>query len=119
MNYWQNRLVSGLLSTPLITGDGTWEHLIVHLERELHPNFKMSATVLEQKPVGDILLQIVREWSKVGGKVTVEDFCDFSKRHLKIGRVEHILRETEGLFLASRFSDFSIPRPGDSFAEHV
>ena len=102
-----------------LTGDGTWEHLIVHLERKLRPDFKMSATVLEQKPVGDILLLIVREWSKVGGKVTVEDFCDFSKNQLKIGRVEHILSKAESDFLASRFSDFSTPRPGDSFAEHV
>ena len=79
----------------------------------------MSAMILEQKPVGDILLLIVREWSKVGGKVTVEDFCNFSKNQLKIGRVEHILSEAERCFVASRFSDFSTPRPGDSFEEHV
>lgn len=89
------------------------------MEEKLHPNFKMNAMVLEQKPVGDILLSIVREWSKVGGKVTVEEFCDFSKNQLKIGRVEHILSEMERDFLASRCLDFSTPRPGDSFAEQV
>ena len=103
-----------------LTGDGTWEHLIVHLERKLHPDFKMSATILERKPVGDILLLIVREWSKVGDRVTVREFCDFSKNQLKIGRVKHILSEAERDFVAFSFSeDFSTPRPGDSFPEHV
>ena len=76
-----------------IIGDGTWEHLIVHLNNT-KPNFRMNAETLESHPVPEILLNIVLEWSKVGGKVTVEEFSKVSKE-LGIGRVEHVLREAE------------------------
>ena len=72
-------------------GARTWEHLLDHLHKT-KPNFHMNAEVLETRPVAEILLSIVLEWSKVGGKVTVREFCDVSKE-LGIGRVEHVLCE--------------------------
>ena len=75
------------------TGDGTWEHLIAYLNQN-RPNFRMNAEALETRPVAEILLNVVLEWSKVGEKVTVQEFSEVSKE-LGIGRVEHILREAE------------------------
>ena len=93
---------------------------MIHLEQTLAPNFKMNVKVLEKKPVGDILLATVQEWSKIGGKVTVAEFCDVSKNQLKIGRVEEVLRTAEGKWEESRISSvFSAPRPGDSVEEQV
>ena len=74
-------------------GARTWEHLLDHLHRT-KPSFHMNAEVLETRPVSEILLNIVLEWSKVGGKVTVREFCDVSKE-MGIGRVEHVLCEAE------------------------
>ena len=80
----------------------------------------MNVKVLEKKPVGDILLAIVQEWSKIGGKVTVEEFCQVSKNKLKIGRVEEVLCTAEREWVESRFSSvFSAPHPGDSVEEQV
>ena len=77
----------------VIAGDGTWEHFVAHLN-ETKPNFRMNAEVLEPRPVAEILLSIVLEWSKVGEKVTVREFSNVSKQ-LGVGRVEHILCEAE------------------------
>ena len=77
----------------------------------------MNAAALESQPVGDILLHIVQEWSKVGGKVTVSQFCEVSKNHLKIGRVEHTLQEAGNTSIFSK--QFSFSRPGDSKEELV
>ena len=76
-----------------IIGGGTWEHLVAHLN-DTKSNFRMNAETLESHPVPEILLSIVLEWSKVGGKVTVKDFSEVSKE-LGIGRVEHVLCEAE------------------------
>ena len=77
----------------IIIGGGTWEHLVARLN-DTKPNFRMNAETLESHPVPEILLSIVLEWSKVGGKVTVKDFSEVSKE-LGIGRVEHVLCEAE------------------------
>ena len=103
---------------PNVPGSGTWEHLLDYLKKSLQ--LKMNAAVLETKPVGDILLNIVQEWSKIGGKVTVEQFCNVSKQVLNIGRVEQILYNAESKWNTSRNSNsFSTPQLGDSLTEHV
>lgn len=78
-----------------MVGGRTWEHLLDHLHRTKRgQNFHMDAEELETRPVAEILLSIILEWSKVGEKVTVQEFCEVSKE-LGIGRVGHILREAE------------------------
>ena len=66
--------------------------MVAHLNKTI-PNFRMNAEVLETRPVAEILLNIVLEWSKIK-KVTVREFSEVSKQ-LGIGRVEHILCEKE------------------------
>ena len=81
-----------MLHFTITIGNGTWEHLVAHLNTTI-PNFRMNAEVLETRPVAEILLNIVLEWSKIK-KVTVRELCEVSKQ-LGIGRVEHILCEAE------------------------
>ena len=79
----------------------------------------MNPAALETKPVGDIILNIVQEWSKKE-VVTVEQFCLVSKHELKIPRVEHILKKAEEKWRYLTFSEqYSVARPGDSTEESV
>lgn len=80
----------------------------------------MNASSLDNKPVGDILLSIVQEWRKTGGRVTVKQFCEVSVNALKLKIVEEVLCEAQKKFTDSKFQEqLSDPRPGDSTEEHV
>ena len=71
MIYWHPTLtLRGVIhiTSPFIDG-ASWEHLIKHLD------LKMNPEQLETSPSGDILLSILKVWSRKE-LVTVRCFCD-------------------------------------------
>ena len=62
-------------------GNGTWEHLVLHLEEKLNAKEKfMNLDELEKlsHSPGDIVLCIVQEWARREA-VTVSHFCRVSQ----------------------------------------
>lgn len=74
---------------------GTWEHLLQFLDEEVE--IPIEADSLDGSVDGDILLSIVKSWSKKE-TVTVKRFCQVvtgNKPLLGITRVKEILEHAE------------------------
>lgn len=69
--------------------DGSWENLISYLQLKMYPEH------LETAPPGDILMAILKVWSRKE-VVTVRRFCEVSN-HLEIFVVEQQLKAVEQL----------------------
>ena len=97
-------------------GNGTWEHLVHHLEQKLQVTEESFMDLAELESLnlssGDVVLQIVQEWAR-REEVTLSHFCNVS-RELGNSRVQGILSEMEQADIDRKLPAFVQQSPRNS-----